>query len=534
MNDFKIFAGSEGANVVTQQAYINDTQTLANGYTVGIADPAKINKTLRQSSIMSSSLGGLIKDVLNENVVDDGTNTNIISNLNTTTLVAGTANATGTANAIIGTFTPAITTLYDGLRLYVRASTTNTTTTPTFSPNGLTPVVIRKNNNVALVEGDIVGGGHWLDLVYDDTNTKWILKNPSVNVNLDLHLADTDPHSQYQLRDEKDDISGYVGINGSGNINFINTDDTFTSNFSNTNTAVRSYTFPDVSGTVLLDKVIQIPSDLGTPGLDDYITTGRYHCNNPAAFTNILLFTTTGIGGLNFPVEEVGLLEVIRYDINTVYQKYHTKDTNKTYTRTLNVSTWSVWLEVLVNTGSVVGDSDDSRWGLIPKGIPTMLYPSLTSDANLTTWLTNHPKWKQCDGNNGTPNLIGKFIIGSDIGLETTSITGIATTTGGDKDAIVVSHTHTASQDVHTHTATDSGHTHTVVAANSVATGNEGGDNAGWYPPTDNTITSSSGTANITVGDATPVVTVDSAGSSGTNKRLPPYYSMAYVVRISD
>ena len=190
--------------------------------------------------------------------------------------------------------------------------------------------------------------------------------------------------------------------------------------------------------------------------------------------------------------------------------------------------------QVTALDGIIAGGGDNAYWNAKAKGVPTMLYPPLTDDGDLITWLTNHPKWKQCDGTNGTPNLVDRFIIGSSVGLETTSITGSPTTTGGSKNAVNVSHTHTASQAAHNHTATDSGHTHTVVAANSVATANEGGDNAGWYPPTDNTITSSSGTANITVGDATPVITVDSAGSSGTNANLPPYYSMVFVIKITD
>ncbi len=67
--------------------------------------------------------------------------------------------------------------------------------------------------------------------------------------------------------------------------------------------------------------------------------------------------------------------------------------------------------------------------------------------------------WVLCDGNNSTPDLRNRFIIGAnadDAGVAKTNVTGSATQTGGSKDAIVVSHTHTA-------TVTDPGHTHTTT-----------------------------------------------------------------------
>jgi hypothetical protein len=81
--------------------------------------------------------------------------------------------------------------------------------------------------------------------------------------------------------------------------------------------------------------------------------------------------------------------------------------------------------------------------------------------------------------------------------------------TGGSKDAIVVSHTHTA-----TSTVTDPGHTHTVgLQAFNGTLGSEidGAKNNG-------TTTTSSSTTGITV-----ATTNASTGSSGTNANLPPY-----------
>ena len=89
------------------------------------------------------------------------------------------AAAGGASDAITATYTPSVTTLISGLTLYLRATAANTTTTPTFAPNGLTAKTIVKYNNQALVAGDIAGAGHILILQYDATNGVWELVNPA-------------------------------------------------------------------------------------------------------------------------------------------------------------------------------------------------------------------------------------------------------------------------------------------------------------------------------------------------------------------
>lgn len=95
-----------------------------------------------------------------------------------------TSAAGGTADALTGAFTPAITVLTNGMMLLVRAASANATTTPTFTPaNGVIAAkTIVKGNNLALAAGDIAGAGHWLDLQYDSTLDKWVLLNPATAV----------------------------------------------------------------------------------------------------------------------------------------------------------------------------------------------------------------------------------------------------------------------------------------------------------------------------------------------------------------
>lgn len=84
----------------------------------------------------------------------------------------------GTADAITAGYTVPLTTLVDGQLCFVRATAANATTTPTFSPSGLTARTIVKRGGTALLVGDIVGDGHELILRYDLTNTRWELLNP--------------------------------------------------------------------------------------------------------------------------------------------------------------------------------------------------------------------------------------------------------------------------------------------------------------------------------------------------------------------
>lgn len=89
-----------------------------------------------------------------------------------------TSVAAGTADALTGDYTPDIAALEDGLTLFVRATAANATTTPTFSPDGLTAKTIVKGAGTALAAGDIAGAGHWLALVFNATLDKWVLLNP--------------------------------------------------------------------------------------------------------------------------------------------------------------------------------------------------------------------------------------------------------------------------------------------------------------------------------------------------------------------
>ena len=110
--------------------------------------------------------------------------------------------------------------------------------------------------------------------------------------------------------------------------------------------------------------------------------------------------------------------------------------------------------------------------------------------------------WYLCDGTNGTPDLRNSFIVGA-------GNTYAVGATGGSTDAIVVSHTHSI---------TDPGHLHTVNAYN-------GGFGVGNAAATTTTTPSTP----FNTGSAATGISINTAGVSGTNANLPPYYALAYI-----
>ena len=115
--------------------------------------------------------------------------------------------------------------------------------------------------------------------------------------------------------------------------------------------------------------------------------------------------------------------------------------------------------------------------------------------------------WYLCNGSNSTPDLRSKFVVAA-------GSTYAVGDTGGSADAIVVSHTHTA-------TVTDPGHTHTYQGSN-YQPNNAAGSVPDWIGSS--TMTTNSNTTGITVANST-------TGASGTNANLPPYYALAYIMK---
>ena len=125
--------------------------------------------------------------------------------------------------------------------------------------------------------------------------------------------------------------------------------------------------------------------------------------------------------------------------------------------------------------------------------------------------------WVLCNGSNSTPDLRDRFIIGAtqdDAGVAKTNVTGSLTQTGGSKDAIVVSHTHTA-------TVTDPGHVHSIVFQSANVAGNAYGS---FITGLSAGTATQSAVTGISVSNST-------TGSSGTNANLVPYFALAFIMK---
>ena len=130
--------------------------------------------------------------------------------------------------------------------------------------------------------------------------------------------------------------------------------------------------------------------------------------------------------------------------------------------------------------------------------------------------------WHICDGTNGTPNLKGRFIVGAGTTYDVNE-------TGGSANAVLVSHNHTVSGGTnsagsHVHSLLLSGFNQAEPrAAAKITAGNDGYQQSG-----------AAGNYLSTAGAHTHSWsgTTSAKGESGTNKNLPPYYALCYIMKL--
>lgn len=109
------------------------------------------------------------------------------------------------------------------------------------------------------------------------------------------------------------------------------------------------------------------------------------------------------------------------------------------------------------------------------------------------------------------PDLRNRFPVGA-------GTTYSANSSGGSADAVVVSHTHTATSSV-----TDPGHSHTIAMGYSLNPGS-------YSQPSPNDLGSTNSTSTSTTGISVST-TVASSGVSGTNANLPPYLGVYFIIK---
>ena len=133
--------------------------------------------------------------------------------------------------------------------------------------------------------------------------------------------------------------------------------------------------------------------------------------------------------------------------------------------------------------------------------------------------------WYLCDGNNSTPDLRNKFIIGAGSGGNYS--VGDA---GGYTDVFIPEHTHTFSGNTGYF---DTSHTHGYTSANHpTSSGPEQNQSGGPEDRTTFNVNKNTGgpSANSNHQHSFSGTTSDT-GSSASNANLPPYYALCYIMK---
>jgi microcystin-dependent protein len=185
----------------------------------------------------------------------------------------------------------------------------------------------------------------------------------------------------------------------------------------------------------------------------------------------------------------------------------------------------TIWLSdgffykfVLSDANDVVIQTYDNLYGIIDAQAPSA---TPTPAGVIVLWsgsIGSIPSgWVLCNGNNGTPDLRDRFVVGA-------GSTYAVDATGGSADSTLPTHTHGATS---TSVVTDPGHNHTynIRSAAPFVGYNAYGVNDSSNPADLNTSTATTG---ITVATTT---TNANAGVSATNGNLPPYYALCYIMK---
>jgi len=183
------------------------------------------------------------------------------------------------------------------------------------------------------------------------------------------------------------------------------------------------------------------------------------------------------------------------------------------------VSNWDVYAGEVVTEAkwNQLGNNDD------------YLYSHRVASGVICIWSgsvgTIPEGWVLCDGNNSTPDLRGRFIVGAGDAYS------VDDTGGSDNVTLttsqIPSHSHSVSQSAHSHGVSDPGHTHAQKGrwnASNVLGGT-------WYAglETNNVGTTGSSHTGISINSANANITIASAGGGTSHENRPPYYALCYI-----
>lgn len=185
---------------------------------------------------------------------------------------------------------------------------------------------------------------------------------------------------------------------------------------------------------------------------------------------------------------------------------------------------------VLKNMQTLMSELDEAKKHLMPKGAITMW--SGTVDTIPTGWAL-------CDGQNGTPNLQGRFVIGYGIyTAESSSVTYPTGSTGGKRTVkLDVQH-----MPAHNHNITGSTTDVDVYTEYECVRPKFGGNGGGNATIPDSSCFEIAGGNGANGNDLTAAqlfptthrhkLTLYSSGGGQAHDNMPPYYALAYIMKV--
>ena len=319
-------------------------------------------------------------------------------------------------------------------------------------------------------------------------------------------------------------------------------------------TANQAFTYADGAADQARNAMIELTTTTGAPfAVYAPPSPKTYIIVNASAHTATIYNSTvvgnTTAAGTGVPIPAGRRMTVVSdgANFNTIYAA--TAGAADTQAPGTNNTTIATTAFVQTALGSIVA---------IPAGLITMWSGSIA---------TIPAGWALCNGSSGTPDLRNRFIVAA-------GSTYTPGNTGGSADAIVVSHSHTgttgnqsndhahgysgttAGQNAnHTHSGTTDGvgnHAHSLTLFNTslnlqggatpLGLGGAGSSNTGAAGAHSHTFSTSgvssdhahtfSGTTGGISAGHNHAFTTNSAGSAGTNANLPPYYALAYIMKL--
>jgi microcystin-dependent protein len=164
-----------------------------------------------------------------------------------------------------------------------------------------------------------------------------------------------------------------------------------------------------------------------------------------------------------------------------------------------------------IATGQPMLASDINDLTFFPKG--TIL--TFSTAAWNTTSAEFKNIWKICDGTNGTPNLVNKFLRG---GLNSGA-------TGDGKKTLSANEL-----PAHKHSITDKAHTHNILAITEVATSWANRDTKVWHRPESNVFSTAGYVSSSNTGITE---TNNNTGGGNAFDVIPAFYTVIYIIKVA-